>query len=272
MAETSIFWLRIAALLYSLGLIHAFLTVAGRREHMFRVALGAFLLGSILHLVSLVDEAVITNHFPANNVYESLSLCSFLIALLFLFVYWRYRLESLGVVIFPLVFVMALVATLTNRVPVWGSKAIRDTWLTVHVVAILLGYAALLFTAVAALLYLVQERELKRRKPRNLYYRLPPLGTLDDLISKSMGVGFVFLTLGIVIGSTWAFVELGTSWIREPKIGISVVTWLIYLTMVFLRVTAGWRGRKAAVISIIVLISSALTWAAHVGLKPLLEK
>ena len=82
----------------------------------------------------------------------------------------------------------------------------------------------------------------------------------------------MFLTLGIVIGSTWAFVELGTSWISEPKIGISVVTWLIYLAMVFLRVTAGWRGRKTAVISIIVLISSALTWAAHVGLKPLLEK
>ena len=87
-----------------------------------------------------------------------------------------------------------------------------------HVVLVLVGYAALLFTAVAAVLYLMQERELKRKKPRSFYHRLPPLGTLDDLITSFMGLGFVLITLAVIAGSTWAFVELGTRWIADPKI------------------------------------------------------
>ena len=70
--------------------------------------------------------------------------------LLYLFVHWRYKLESLSVFIFPLVFVMALVATLGNPVSAWSSPVVRNTWLTVHIVLVLLGYAALLLTAVAS--------------------------------------------------------------------------------------------------------------------------
>ena len=140
----------------------------------------------------------------------------------------------------------------------WSSQRVRDAWLIVHVVLVLLGYAALLFTAVAAILYLMQERELKRKKPRSFYHRLPPLGTLDELITRFMGVGFVLITLAVIVGSTWAFVELGTQWVAEPKIAISFLTWGIYLAMVFLRVSAGWRGRKAAVLAITALGCCAL--------------
>jgi ABC-type transport system involved in cytochrome c biogenesis permease subunit len=87
-----------------------------------------------------------------------------------------------------------------------------------------------------------------------------------------MSFGFVFITLGVIAGSAWAFIESGTSWIEQPRIAISLVTWAFYLLMVFLRVTAGWRGRKAALMAIMVLCCSALTWAAHVGLRPYLEK
>lgn len=266
MAETSLIWLRVAAVLYSLGLLDAILTIVRRRERLFGIALAAFGLAAVFHLVSIAEQGMITGHFPANTVYETISLCAFLITVLFLFVYWRYRLESLGVFIFPLVFVMALVATLGNPVPAWSNPVVRNAWLLVHVVLVLLGYAALLFTAVAAIVYLFQERELKRKKPRSFYYRLPPLGTLDDLISKSMALGFVFITLAIIAGSTWAFIELGTRWIADPKISIAFVTWGIYLAMVCLRVTAGWRGRKAAIMAITALGCSAITWVAHAGL------
>ena len=83
-----------------------------------------------------------------------------------------------------------------------------------------------------------------------------------------MGFGFVFITLGVIVGSTWAFIELGTKWITEGKIAISLFTWALYVVMIFLRTTAGWRGRKAAVMALGVLGFSALTWAAHVGLRP----
>lgn len=272
MAAMSVIWLRVAAALYSLGLLHAILTLVRRREHLFRVALGAFTLGSVFHFVSIVEEGLLNNRCPINNFYETLSMCAFLIVAIYLFVYWRYRVESLSVFIFPLVFVMSLVATLGNPVSAWSSPVVRNAWLTVHIVLVLLGYASLLVTAGASLLYLFQERELKAKKPRGLYYRLPALGTLDDLISKSMAVGFVFITLAVIAGSTWAFIELQSNWVRQPKIAISFFTWGIYLALVFLRTTAGWRGRKAAVMTITVLGFSALTWAAHARLGVMLVK
>jgi ABC-type uncharacterized transport system permease subunit len=195
-----------------------------------------------------------------------LSMCAFLLALVYLGAHFRYRLESLSVFIFPLVFVMAMVATMGNPVSTWSSQVVRRTWLTAHIILILLGYAALLLTAGASVLYLFQERELKSKKPSKFYYRLPALGTLDDLISKSMAVGFVLMTLAVIAASTWAFIEHGTRWITQPSIAISFFTWGTYMALVFLRNTAGWRGRKAAIMTVTVLGLSALTWAAHVRL------
>src|SRR5215470_1781745 len=112
MAEMSILWLRVAAGLYSLGLVDSILTIMRRRAGLFRTALGALTLAAVFHLVSIVEQGVTIGHFPASGFYESMSLCAFLITALFLFIYWRYRLESLSVFIFPLVFVMTLVASL----------------------------------------------------------------------------------------------------------------------------------------------------------------
>jgi ABC-type transport system involved in cytochrome c biogenesis permease subunit len=95
---------------------------------------------------------------------------------------------------------------------------------------------------------------------------------LDDLVSKTMAIGFVFITLAVIAGTTWAFIELQSNWIREPRIAISFVTWGVYLALVCLRVTAGWRGRKAAVLTIILVGFSALTWAAHTRLGALVAK
>ena len=272
MAEMSVIWLRVAAALYSLGLLHSILTLVRRREHLFRVALGAFGLGSVFHFVSIAEEGILDNRCPITNVYETLSMCAFLIVVVYLFVHWRYKMESLSVFIFPLVFVMSLVATLGNPVSTTLSPALRNTWLTVHIVLVLLGIAALLFTAVGSLLYLIQERELKNKKPRKFYYRLPALGTLDELISRFMAVGFVLMTLGVIAASTWASIELKSDWIGQPKIAFSFFTWGIYMALVFLRTTAGWRGRKAAIMTVTALGLSACTWAAHARLGAMFFK
>src|SRR3984957_4228006 len=106
MAEIGVFWLRVAAAFYSLGLLHAILTLVRRRQNLFRVALAGFGMGAVLHLVSIVDDGIATGHCPITNFYETLSMCAFLIVLLYLFVQWRYKLVSLSVFVFPLVFVI----------------------------------------------------------------------------------------------------------------------------------------------------------------------
>ncbi len=135
---------------------------------------------------------------------------------------------------------------------------------------ILAGYAALLLTAVASIFYLIQERRLKSKKSPSFLAKLPPLGTLDDLISGSMAFGFVFITLGVIFGITWAAIESGTRWMGDTRVTLSIFTWALFLVMIFMRATAGWRGRKAAVMAIAVVVCSALTWVAHVGLGPAL--
>src|SRR5512143_1059409 len=97
MAEMSVIWLRVAAALYSLGLLHAILTLVRRREHLFRVAMAAFTLGSVFHFVSIIEEGLFTNRCPITNVYETLSMCAFLVVVLYMFVQWRYHMDSISV-------------------------------------------------------------------------------------------------------------------------------------------------------------------------------
>jgi ABC-type transport system involved in cytochrome c biogenesis permease subunit len=272
MHDMSIFWLRAAAGLYSVGLLHAILTALRRSAPLFRPALATFTLGAVLHFVALVEMAFVVRHLPVDNFYESASVCAFLIALVFLFVHWRYQFSSLSVFLFPLVFLLTLVGAMEIPVAGWANPRLRDAWLLVHVLLILIGYASLLLTAVASVFYLVQERHLKRKQPRAFFDRLPPLGTLDNLITRSMGMAFAFITLGVIAASTWAFIESGTRWIGEAKIAIAFLTWGVCLVMVFLRTTAGWRGRKAALLSVFALGLGATTWVAHIGLRSLLKR
>jgi ABC-type transport system involved in cytochrome c biogenesis permease subunit len=269
-ADTSIFWLRVAACLYGMGLLHSIFVLLRRPRSFYPFALGTFRVAVVLHAVALVEIATAYGRLPLDNFFDTLSVCSLLIALAFLFVEWRYRFSSTGVAVFPLVFLMTLVASMEKPVATWPNVGVRDAWLIVHIVLVLAGYAALLLTAIASVFYLMQERRLKSKIQNSFLEKLPPLATLDNVISVSMGSGFVMLTLGVIFAVTWASVESGTRWIGAPQIQLSLFTWLLCLLMIFLRASAGWRGRKAALMSLAVLGCAALTWAAHVGLRPTL--
>ena len=274
MLEMSIVWLRVATGLYSIGLLHAILTLLRRESRLFRVALGFFCVGVTLHFVAIVQLGVLAGALPVNNFNQTLSLGAFLLALSYLIVYWRYQFATLSLCIFPLVFLMTQVGAMEFPVHPWTDTRVRSAWLLLHIFLVLLGYAGLALTSVASVFYLIRERQLKRKTSgaSRMFDRLPPLGTLDDLITRSMSFGFVFITLGVIVGVTWAFIEYGTTWMGHASIVISIATWLIYLLMIFLRITAGWRGRKAAFMALSVLGFSVLTWVTHVWMRSSLLK
>ncbi len=138
----------------------------------------------------------------------------------------------------------------------------RQTWLVIHIVLALAGYAALILTAVASVCYLIQERRLKSKKPARLLERLPPLATLDNLISGSLGVAFVLITLAVVLIITWEFLYSDKAWIGDPRVMVSLVTWALLVAATYLRATAGWRGRRVAWMALVVLGCSMITWRA----------
>jgi cytochrome c-type biogenesis protein CcsB len=88
----------------------------------------------------------------------------------------------------------------------------------------------------------------------------PPLKVLDDLGYKTIMVGFPLLTLGIVTGAAWANYAWGTYWGWDPKETWSLITWLIYAAYLHARFTAGWRGKKTAILSVIGFAAVVFTY------------
>ncbi len=261
----SIFWLRVALLLYSLGLWHALRTVVEQRRQMFLAALTSISVGAVFHLVSLVFETLAVGGVPVRTPYQMASLTAFLITAAFLWSYWRYRQESLSVFVFPLVFILTLVASLTGPIEPWVKDSVGGVWAALHVVLFLVGYAALFLTCAAGVMYLIQEHELKSKHPRAFYYRLPPLSKLDQVGHQTLAFGFVAVTLGLIVGSVWAAATWGANWVVDPTIGLAFLTWGIYLAMLFSRVAVGWRGRKSAYFSIAGFCFAALTAVVNSG-------
>ncbi|MEO5923099.1 MAG: cytochrome c biogenesis protein CcsA [Bryobacteraceae bacterium] len=271
MIEASTLWLRVAAVLYAVGLLHSLLMAVRQGQSAFGVALNAFRLAVILHGVAIVDLGIAAGRIPVDNFYQTVSLCAFLIALTFVAAEKRYGFGSASVALFPLVFGMVLVAAVEKPMTP-QDEGFRGVLLVVHILLVLAGYAALFFTALSAVAYLMQERRLKNKQGSALLERLPPLATLDGMLTKSLGLGFAFLTLGLIFAVMWAFLYSNSSWIGNPSITISVFTWILLLLMLFLRQSAGWRGRKAAMMALAVLGCSALTWVTHLGLESTLAQ
>lgn len=276
MNDFSILWLRVAAVLYLVGLVDSILTLLRRETRLFPIALAAVQAAVVFHFVSIAEHSIALGHLPVGNFFDTASMGAFMFAVVFLLVYRKYRFEGLSLLVFPLVAVLSVAAAMGAPLAPWASRQIRDVWLLVHIVLVLIGYSALLLGAAAALFYLLQERRLKKKQMTGSFLgfldsdQVPPLGTLDTMITHSLSVGFVAITLAVIAGSTWASIELGVKWISEPKIAVSLITWAFYLVMLFLRISAGWRGRKAAFLALTVLGFCGLTWAAHVGLRPLM--
>ncbi|MBV9181400.1 MAG: cytochrome c biogenesis protein CcsA [Acidobacteria bacterium] len=263
----SVVWLRTAAALYFCGLLYALTFLFKKTSALFTPALLAFAAGAVFHLVSIVELRVETGHLPINNFYETCSICAFLIAALFLVAYSYYRVDVFGVCIFPLVFFMTLIGVTEFPISPWASPQIRNIWLVIHIATVLIGYAALILAAVASVYYLLQERRLKQKSLVSRTGNLPPLATLDRLITQFMNAGFVFITIGTITGVVWASIESGTRWVLDPKIAFFLFTWAFYLAMIFLRISAGWRGRRIAWLAVSVLCCSLITWATHLGLR-----
>lgn len=256
--------LQAALVLYSLGLLDSLYSVVRQRRKLFKPALYAFLFGAALHLLSLASATLALGRFPVQTLQQMSSMASFFMTAVFLVVYARFKYESLAVFVFPPVFLLALAGALGGT-SADASRPMLQWWISIHATLFLLGYAALFLTCVAGVMYLIQERELKSKRPRAFYYRLPPLGKLDEIGYQALAAAFVLVTLGLIAASVWAFAKWGPNWVVDPTIALAFLTWAIAFAMVISRLAAGWRGRKGAYFSIAGFACAALTWVVNSG-------
>ena len=201
---------------YGLAIASSLPSVIRRRERLTSTTLAAVGAGLSSHLVALVLATASRNRLPFADVGSATSLLAFLVGIAFLASYVKYRIMTLGIFILPLIFVLTLGSLLQGEVD-FESAPFRTRWLIVHTSSLFVGYAALFVTFVASLMYLIQEKELKSRKPRAFYYRLPSLEILDDLAFKTLILGLPFVTLGIISWLSLGCSNLGGSMGARPE-------------------------------------------------------
>ena len=250
--------LRLALGLYFVGLLHCVFTVLRRKHTLFKPAVAATLIGFGFHVASIVIFAFERRSFAPGQPYESFSFFAALAVLAFLIVYWRYKMRSLGILAFPVIFVMTFLACFVFSPVEHLPEMLRSRWIYIHTPLVILGYVAFFVAFSAAVLYLIQERELKHKR---VFNHLPSLEVCDDLAYRSLAIGFPMMTLGIFSGALWAQQEWGGSWMGDPKILLAFLTWFIYLLLINYRLIAGWRGKKAAYLSIAGFVAVLVTFS-----------
>jgi ABC-type transport system involved in cytochrome c biogenesis permease subunit len=144
------------------------------------------------------------------------------------------------------------------------EPATRTGWMWVHVVPSLLGLAALVLNFAGAVMYLLQERQLKRRRAGAMYYRLPSLETLDRLTYRALTLGFPFLTAGLILGLLWARSAWGSVFALDPFSLLSFAMWVVYAATLSGRVIGAWRGRRAAYFAVAGFCAFLLTLGAGI--------
>ena len=215
-----------------------------------RYATGLLITALACHSVFLVTRRLQSGHLPFVGLYESISFFSWLIAVVYLVLEFRFRDKTLGAFVVPLILAAQIVATMLIHPESPLPPVLQSSWFSVHVTASFVAYAAFFFSFITGILYMMQIYYLNARRFGVIFSRLPALDMLDDMNLKATTIGWLFLTVGVVTGLLWAIQAWPTfEWLKDPKIGCVVLTWIIYASQLIARYTMGWQGQRAAYLS-----------------------
>ncbi len=258
-----ILWLRLALCFYAVGLFYALIVLLRSSAVLNRVAVLAMGLGMVFQFVSITETSLLAGRFAFTSIHSAESFLALLVMIAFMVVYLIYRTTSPGIVVFPLVFVLTFVAAAHQQPFPLISPIARSGWLIAHITLIFAGYAALFLSFSASLLYLIQERRLKSKRPGGVMSRLPALQQIDEIGYRSLLFGFPFMTLGLIAGMVVAQATFGHLNYLDPKILLSALMWAVYMVMLYTRWSAGWRGRRAAYLATCAFVVALIAWSAN---------
>ncbi|MDO9585650.1 MAG: c-type cytochrome biogenesis protein CcsB, partial [Syntrophales bacterium] len=189
---------------------------------------------------------------PLTNLYESLVFFAWMIAIVYLLIERKFKIKTLGAFVTPFPFIIMAYASLNPNEIQPLVPALQSNWLISHVVTCFVGYAAFAISFGVSILFLFKVRaENLSAKSTGLLGYIPSSSALDEIGYKTIAIGFPLLTIGIVTGAFWANVAWGTYWSWDPKETWSLIVWLIYAAYLHARITRGWRGTRAAALSIV---------------------
>jgi cytochrome c-type biogenesis protein CcsB len=273
MTNSLLFGISIFVYFFSMVLYVSYL--AFRSETLGKVATLTLLSGVLVETAAIFlrwyeSYAMGIGRAPLTNLYESLVFFAWTIAIVYLVMERKFKIKTVGAFVTPFPFIIMAYASLNPNEIQPLVPALKSNWLIAHVVTCFVGYAAFAVSFGVSFLYLLKMKAENRpgKKGSSLLDVLPSSELLDEVGYKTIAIGFPLLTIGIITGAFWANVAWGTYWSWDPKETWSLIVWLIYAAYLHARITRGWRGKKAALLSI---LGFAATLFCYLGVNLLLS-
>src|SRR3990172_3623309 len=226
-----------------------------RNDRVMGFAQWTLISGFTTHTVTILSRWGEAGRTPVTNLHESLTFFSWITVALFMLILVKYGQRVLGAFVTPFAFLLMITASFLPKEIVPLAPVLESYWLPFHVILAFLGNAFFSLAFFLLIMYIIQDRYLKSRKLRGMYFVLPSLETLDELNYKCLQYGFPLLTSAIITGAIWSEYAMGSYWEWKHRQVWSLITWFLYAALLHGRLTAGWRGRKAAILSAVAFLS-----------------
>ena len=241
-----------------------------QRVEMFgRMGVALTVLGFLLSLAAVVLRGLAAGRAPWGNMFEfTISAMVFVVGV-YLIMVWRAGVRWLGLPVTLLAAVgngLAITVFYVAVAPL--VPALHSVWFVIHIVAAAISGAAFNVGGLLSILYLVKKRAEDRDQVRGYLALVPGTRRIDLLAYRFHAFAFPLWTFTVAAGAIWAEYAWGRYWGWDPKETWALVTWVIYACYLHARSTAGWRGRRAAMIAIVGLASF---WFNFVGINLLVS-
>jgi cytochrome c-type biogenesis protein CcsB len=244
---------------------------------------------NILFGLTLFLRWIVDGYFPLSNLYESLIFLSWAISAIHLFLENKTKSRVIGSISSPILFLISGFSTLT--LPVEMQKALplvpslQSNWLMMHVSMMMISYATLIIGSLFSILYLafykfvsMDSKITLQSSTTNVFdssintttniintnSKLSLLETVDTWSYRIIGLGFPFLTIGIISGAVWANEAWGSYWSWDPKETWALITWLVFAIYLHSRLLRGWQGQKAAILG---SFGFFVIWICYLGVN-----
>jgi ABC-type uncharacterized transport system permease subunit len=203
-----------------------------------------------LHGISLLLLTIHQPHLPVATVFEAFSLLAFSVLVVYLLIESRIGVRTTGFFIVGFVFAFQLVSSAFITRPTEVNPLLADPSFVLHASTAVLGYSGMAISAIYGLLYLMLFYDIKKHRFGLIYKQLPSLEVMANFTYRAASLGFVFLSVAMVLGLALMVKVYGAEWKWDPKLTITLVAWLIYGASMAGRKFLGWSPRRIAFASL----------------------
>lgn len=239
---------------YLIASVLLFFYIPLQKKNLEKLSFILIIVGFISHFLFLTLRSIIGWHLPVTGMYEFISLLAWSAVLINIIIQLRYKTPIIGAIVVPVSLILIVIASLfPKQIDTQLIPALKSYWLTIHVILASIGEGAFAIGFASALFFLLKKSDEKSGM-------LPGKDRLEEIAYKSVLIGYPFFTIGaLVAGAIWAEQAWGSWWSWDPKETCSLIVWLFATAYLHARIARGWRGRRSAILVVIIFGLSLFT-------------